>query len=351
MSASVDQKFKSFTEETLEEKAPTDGAGKADGMVAATIPAPQDTAKDNLGGPTNQNYKQDDNSSKIENKGTSKVSDGHVTKNAKPGDAAPTKLKEEEESTEEVVAETTEVEAEFSVEEDVNALIAGEELSEEFKEKTKTIFEAAVKSKLAEETKKIEESFEVRLTEQVETVKSELAEKMDKFLNYIAEEWKKENQIELHNGIKLEMAESLMKGIQSLCEENYVQFPEEKYDVLESMVEKLDEMETKLNEQIEKNVSLNKRLAESVADGIFEQVSEGLAATQKEKLASLAESVEFESEEEYREKLEMLKESYFPANKAPKAHTETLSEGVDSTPAPVAGTMDAYLRTLGAFKN
>jgi len=212
MSASVDQKFKSFTEETLEEKAPTDGAGKADGMVAATIPAPQDTAKDNLGGPTNQNYKQDDNSSKIENKGTSKVSDVN-TKGAKPGDSAPAKLKEEEESTEEVVAETTEVEAEFSVEEDVNALIAGEELSEEFKAKTRTIFEAAVKSKLAEETKKIEESFEVRLTEQVETVKSELAEKMDKFLNYVAEEWKKENQIELHNGIKIEMADSLMKGM------------------------------------------------------------------------------------------------------------------------------------------
>ena len=232
MSASVDQKFETFAEETLEEKAPTDGAKGADPMVAATIPAPQDTAKDNLGGPTNQNYKQDNDSSKIANKGTSKVSDGHVTKNAKPGDAAPGKLKEEEESTEEVVAETTETEAEFSVEEDVNALIAGEELSEEFKEKTKTIFEAAVKSKLAEETKKIEESYEARLTEQVETVKTELAEKMDKFLTYVAEEWKKENEIELHNGIKLEMMQSFMDGMKNLFEENYVQLPEEKYDVM-----------------------------------------------------------------------------------------------------------------------
>ena len=245
MSASVDQQFDTFVEETLEEKAPTDGAKGADPMVAAAIPAPQDTAKDNLGGPTNQNYKQDNDSSKIANKGTSKVSDGHVTKNAKPGDAAPGKLKEEEESTEEVVAETTEVE-EFSVEEDVNALLTGEELSEEFKEKTKTIFEAAVKSKIAEETKKIEETFEARFTEQVETVKSELAEKMDKFLTYVAEEWKKENEIELHNGIKLEMMQSFMDGMKNLFEENYVELPEEKYNVMQEMTDKLDEMEAKL---------------------------------------------------------------------------------------------------------
>jgi len=136
-----------------------------------------------------------------------------------------------------------------------------------------------------------------------------------------------------------------MKG---LFEEHYVSIPEDKYDVLNSMVEKLDEMETKLNEQIERNVSLNKRLAESVADGIFDQVSEGLAATQKDKLASLAESVEFESEEEYREKLEMLKESYFSTQKSPKAKTESLSEGVDSSPESVSGTMAAYLKTLSA---
>lgn len=347
MSASVDQKFKSFAEETLEEKAPTDGAGKADGMVAATIPAPQDTAKDNLGGPTNQNYKQDDNSSKIDNKGTSKVSDGHVTKNAKPGDAAPAKLKEEEESTEEVVAETTEVEAEFSVEEDVNALIAGEELSEEFKEKTKTIFEAAVKSKLAEETKKIEESFEVRLTEQVETVKSELAEKMDKFLNYIAEEWKKENQIELHNGIKLEMAESLMKGIHALFEENHVQLPEEKYDVMQEMTDKLDEMEAKLNEQIETNMSLNGTVNSFVKESLVTEVSKGLADTQAEKFASLAEGVEFESEESFKSKLETIKENYFP--KAKVELKEDIATG--EVASPVEGSMSAYVNAISRYGN
>jgi len=344
MSASVDQKFENFTEETLEEKAPTDGAKGADPMVAATIPAPQDTAKDNLGGPTNQNYKQDNDSSKIANKGTSKVSDGHVTKNAKPGDAAPGKLKEEEETTEEVVAETTEVE-EFSVEEDVNALIAGEELSEEFKEKTKTIFEAAVKSKVVAETKKIEESFEARFTEQVDTVKSELAEKMDKFLTYVAEEWKKENEIELHNGIKLEMMQSFMDGMKNLFEENYVQLPEEKYDVMQEMTDKLDEMEEKLNEQIETNMSLNGKINSFVKESVVTEVSKGLADTQAEKFASLAEGVEFESEESFKSKLETIKESYFP--KAKVELKEDIATG--EVASPVEGPMSAYVNAISRY--
>ena len=344
MSASVDQQFDTFVEETLEEKAPTDGAKGADPMVAAAIPAPQDTAKDNLGGPTNQNYKQDNDSSKIANKGTSKVSDGHVTKNAKPGDAAPGKLKEEEESTEEVVAETTEVE-EFSVEEDVNALLTGEELSEEFKEKTKTIFEAAVKSKIAEETKKIEETFEARFTEQVETVKSELAEKMDKFLTYVAEEWKKENEIELHNGIKLEMMQSFMDGMKNLFEENYVELPEEKYNVMQEMTDKLDEMEAKLNEQIETNMSLNGKINSFVKESVVTEVSKGLADTQAEKFASLAEGVEFESEESFKSKLETIKESYFP--KAKVELKEDIATG--EVASPVEGTMSAYVNAISRY--
>jgi len=139
-----------------------------------------------------------------------------------------------------------------------------------------------------------------------------------------------------------------MTGLKSLFEEHYVSIPEEKYDVLESMVEKLDDMESKLNEQIEKNVSLTKRLAESTAEEIFNTVSEGLAATQKEKLASLSESVEFESDTEYREKLETLKESYFPTNgKSPRAKSENLSEGVDNAaPADISNSMAGYLNTL-----
>jgi hypothetical protein len=341
MSASVDQKFETFVEETLEEKAPTDGAKKADGMIAASIPAPQDTAKDNLGGPTNQNYKQDNDSAKIANKGTSKVSDVQ-TKGAKAADAAPGKLKEEEEVTDEVVSEVPE----FSVEEDVNALIAGEELSEEFKEKTKTIFEAAVKAKLAEQTKKIEEAFEARLSEQVETVKAELAEKMDKFLTYVAEEWKKENELEIHNGIKLEMVENFMQGMKNLFEENYVELPEDKYDVLEEMTQKLDEMEEKLNEQIEKNMSLNGTIKTFVKESVVAEVSKGLAQTQAEKLASLAEGVEFESEESFKAKLETIKENYFP-----KAKVELKEDiATDEVASPAEGPMAAYVQAISRWK-
>ena len=158
-----------------------------------------------------------------------------------------------------------------------------------------------------------------------------------------------ENQLAVEAGLKADMTESFLTGMKSLFEEHYVTIPEEKYDVFESMVEKLDDMETKLNEQIEKNITLNARLSESAADGILNDVSEGLAQTQKEKLASLAESVEFESEEQYRGKLETLKESYFTQkNVSTSAKTETLSEGVDSAPASVSGSMDAYMRALGS---
>merc|ERR1712103_18628 len=159
-------------------------------------------------------------------------------------------------------------------------------------------------------------------------LKEALTDRVDSYLEYVAEEWMTENELAIEHGLKTEMTESFLSGMKGLFEEHYVTIPEDKYDVLESMVEKLDDMETKLNEQIDKNIGLNQRLSESVSDNILDQVSEVLAVTQKEKLASLAESVEFESEEEYREKLETLKESYF--SKAPTAKSEapqTLSEG------------------------
>ena len=167
-----------------------------------------------------------------------------------------------------------------------------------------------------------------------------------------ADEWFTENALAVEQGLKTDMTESFLSGMKSLFEEHYVTIPDDKYDVLESMVEKLDDMETKLNEQIEKNVSLNSRLGESVANGILESVSEGLASTQKEKLASLSESVEFDGEESYREKLETLRESYFSSKaKSPAAKSDTISEGVDSADATdVSGSMNAYLKTLSAFK-
>jgi len=313
---------------------------------------------EDLGGPTPENYKPDNDSAKLKEPQIATVKDV-VNKGAKSADPMKKMTKEEVateeevleedqiETSEEVVAETEE----YDIEEDVNALLGGEELSEEFREKAKTIFEAALSSKVREIQETLETQYAEKLAEEAQSLKGELQERVDSYLEYVAQEWMTENQLAIEHGLKTEMTESFLSGMKGLFEEHYVTIPEDKYDVLESMVEKLDDMETKLNEQIDKNISLNQRLAESVADGILDSVSEGLASTQKEKLASLAESVEFESEEEYREKLETLKESYFSRTTTAKSEApQTLSEGVDSTPAPIGTSMDAYLRTLGAFK-
>ena len=183
-------------------------------------------------------------------------------------------------------------------------------------------------------------------------MKVELQERVDSYLEYVADEWLQENELAVERGLKTEMTESFLEGMKSLFEEHYVNIPEEKYDVLSAMTDKLDDMETKLNEQIEKNISLNKRLSESVADGILADVSEGLAATQKEKLASLAEGVEFEGEESFKEKLTTLRESYFSETKAaPQSSADTLSEQVDSTDAPSAGGMNSYLDILSKMNS
>ena len=263
---------------------------------------------------------------------------------------------EEEVSTEEVVAEeeTTEEEVvaeapeytEIDIEQDVNALIAGEELSEDFKNKAKTILESAVKGQVKQIKETLEADYDKKLLEEVEEIKVALNERIDSYLEYVADEWFNENQLAVEGGLKEELTESFMTGLKGLFEEHYVEIPEDKYDVLQSMVDKLDDMETKLNEQVEKNVVLNKRLAESSSDVILADVSEGLADTQKEKLASLAESVEFDSETAYREKLATLRESYFPTAKAPTAKTESLSEGVDHAGDSVSGSMAGYLKTL-----
>ena len=259
---------------------------------------------------------------------------------------------EAETTEEEVVAEAPDY-TEISIDEDVNALVAGEELSEEFKEKAKTILEAAVKGKVIQIKEVLDAEYESKLLEEVEEIKGALNERVDSYLEYVADEWFTENQLAVEAGLKEELTESFMTGLKGLFEEHYVSIPEEKYDVLESMVEKLDDMEAKLNEQVERNVTLNARLSESTSDVILADVSEGLAETQKEKLASLSESVEFASEESYREKLETLKESYFPSKKsAPaQAKSETLSEGVDSSPESISGSMASYLKMVSAISN
>ena len=371
---SRDKKLQEMEVKTQQSKSAVNANAKPGDPMPKLTTGGTPASYEDLGGPTPENYKPDDDSAKVkEPGGTLKQVKDVVTKGAKPAEPMKSKgykMEEEEvelEDQQEVVAEdetsaeTDEVVAEeddtiteeevetYDIDDDVNALLGGEELSEEFKAKAKTIFETALKTKVAEVRKLLEQQYEEKLGEEIIEAKEALAERVDSYLEYVADEWFTENQLAVENGLKEELTQSFLGGMKSLFEEHYVQIPEDKYDVLESMVEKLDDMESKLNEQIEKNISLNKRLAESVADGILDEVSEGLASTQKEKLASLAESVEFESENNYREKLETLKQSYFAQKSSPAVKTETLSEGLDATPESTTGSMAAYLKTLQSF--
>ena len=326
---------------------------------------------EDLGGPTPENYRPDDDSAKL-NVGS--TGDGAYSKNlaSVKGVMAKSQNEEvkaeeeeviaedeavdetaevvaEEEVTEEEVTELPEITDEVDIDDDVNALLGGQELSEEFREKAKTIFEAALKSKVTELREAMEAHYEAKLVEEVEGMKGELVERVDSYLEYVADEWIQENALSVERGLRTEMTESFLEGMRGLFEEHYVNIPEDKYDVVENMVDKLDEMESKLNEQIEKNIAITKSLSEATGGNILSDVSEGLTTTQKEKLASLAEGVEFESEESYKEKLETLKESYFKT--APKrSESEVLNE--EAATPDVSGSMAAYMQALSqATKN
>jgi len=367
----------------------TKGAAKAEpmskaGSNAAGVSTPGNTPPfEDLGGPTPENSSPTGDSNKLKTPGkTLKQVRDVVNKGAKPAEPIQTNsvkeeevevegqvvaedevttdevvaeeptteeevVSEEETTEEEVVAEEESKEEVYDVEEDVNALLAGEELSEEFQERARTIFETAIKSKVSEIKEELQSKHEESLVEEVVTIKEELTTRLDSYLEYVTDEWIQENALAVEQGLKTEMTESFLTGMKGLFEEHYVTIPDEKYDVLNSMVEKLDEMEDKLNEQINKNVALNKRLSESTADVILADVSEGLAVSQKEKLASLAENVEFDSEETYREKLGTLRESYFPANPGTQRNnSETISEGTEAPQAAPSGLMETYLSTL-----
>jgi hypothetical protein len=232
----------------------------------------------------------------------------------------------------------------LDITDDVNALVNGEDLSEEFKEKATTIFEAALVSKLNEEIGKLEEQYAAQLNEQIEVIKEEMTGKVDSFLNYVVEQWIQDNKIAIDHGVRTEIAESFMSALKGVFVEHYIDMPEEKYDMVEGMTEKLDEMEQKLNEQIEKNIDLNSALGEFIKESIVAEVSQGLADTQKEKLFSLSEGVEFTTEETYREKIETIKENYFP--KVQVLESAEASEPVieQQVPAHMAAYVNAIAR-------
>tara|TARA_B100000902_G_scaffold322277_1_gene315489 strand:- start:164 stop:1258 length:1095 start_codon:yes stop_codon:yes gene_type:complete len=349
----------------------TKGAKPAEPKQAAPNYVPDNAPIEDLGGPTPQNSKPTDGSNKLKTPSAAFAQAGDVqTKGSagtvqQDGPLGAVGLKssgygrganEEVEATDEVVSEAPAEESEtvsevqeidIDLSDDVKALFEGEELSESFQEKAKTIFEATIKSKIAAVKESLEAQYQTQIDKDVAEWKSALQERVDDYLHYVAEEWITENALQVESGIRGELSESFMTGLKGLFEEHYVNIPEEKYDVLEAMVTKLDEMENKLNEQIDSNVALTKRLSVSVSDNILDEVSEGLALSQKEKLAELAKGVEFESEEQYRVQLNTLKESYF--TKKPVAE----SQEVISEDAPVvehSPAMEAYLQAVTKFQ-
>ena len=270
--------------------------------------------------------------------------EGSKSLSTKPSDAS-AKMEETEDG-EEAITETK-----YDFTQDVDALVSGEELSEEFRERAVTIFEAAVTSRVNDEVKALQEAFESTLTEEVAKIQTELAEKVDDYLSYAADTWMKENSLQIEHGIKTEMAESFFKGLKGLFLEHNFTVPEEKFNLLDGMAGELDDMENKLNEQIDANVALNKRIGEFVKMEIVNECATGLAETQKEKLASLAEGVEFETEEDFRNKVNTIKESYF-TRKAELA--ESVSDPTEEAAEPLvestaSGSMSKYVDALARW--
>ena len=328
-----DETVKASEEQTQEvTEAKFDGA-VADGSSLGSVEV--------LGGPTPQNSKPDDESNKLKTPSQTQA----ASPKTKPSAASSKKA-------ESVEAENADGEnlIEIDVSQDVAALTEGEELSEEFKNKAATIFEAAVVSRLNEELERVHEEYAKGLAEEVEGVKTELAEKVDEYLTYAVQGWLDSNKLAVETGLKAEIAENVVAGLKKVFVENHIEVPEEKTDLVQSMASELDSMEAKLNEQIEKNVGLSTSVAGYVKNGIVSEISEGLASTEKEKLASLSEGVEFEDEESFRSKVETLKESYF-SSKPAKADVETVAEDVQPVvDSEITESMSRYVDALKRFK-
>ena len=303
------------TEEQEVTEAKFDGA-VADGSTLGSVEV--------LGGPTPQNSKPDDESNKLKAPSQTQASPPKTKPSAASGQKAEFSTKGDVQAGVELEGENL---IEVDVTADVEALTNGEDLSEEFKAKAATIFEAAVVSRLNEELDKVHEEYSKTLNEEVEKVKSELAEQVDEYLTYSVQQWMDKNNLAIEAGLKSEIAESVVSGLKKVFVENYIEVPEEKADIINEMASELDSMEAKLNEQVSNNVELTKQVGSFVKNGIVKEISEGLASTEKEKLESLAEGVEFEDEESFRSKVNQLKESHFPSK--PAAGTEAVAEDAE----------------------
>ena len=287
-----------------------------------------------------------------------KVSD-QVNKDAKDGslpkDQKPAGMKEEETEVEgEEIAETKEESTEMNIDlsDDVKALVSTDaDLSEEFKEKAATIFETAVKTRIQEQVKVLEAQYEEKLSKETKTVKEAMVEKVDSYLNYVVEEWMKENELAVERGIRTEIAEDFITGLKSLFKEHYIDVPEEKYNVLDDLTNQTKDLESKLNEQIEKNVNLSKEVSDLHKREAIAEVSEDLTDTETEKFVSMAENVEFDSAEKFKEKLETIKESYFPKTKSEVTEQDSVDSVAANEPAVEASSDAMAAYTAAISKN
>ena len=245
-----------------------------------------------------------------------------------------------------------ETDSEIDVKDDIDALVGDADLSEEFKQKAATIFEAAINSKVKAEQERLQAEYDTKFEEEISKSKSELTEKVDSYLNYVVEEWMKENKLALERGIKGEIAEDFISGLKKLFEDHYIDVPDEKYDVLEDQASKIEDLEKKLNEEIEKNVEMNKVNGSYKRQEIIDEHSKDLADTAKEKFDSLVEGVEYSSEEDFAQKVKTIKESYFEqkAEKSASADIDDVAEG-DESNADLSDAMAAYTNAISKTKD
>jgi len=321
----------------------------AGGMPSQRLPGAE---AEDLGGPTPENYKSDDDSAKID---TTKAAKSATAPTTKPS-AASSKM-EETEKEDDVIAEMHGDEAEDKammkkmkmkekMKEDVDALFSDDStISEEFKSKVSTIFEARVEDRVTQIEEEIETHYAGMLEEAVQTIKDDLTEKVDDYLSYVVEQWMAENQIAVESGLRAELTEDFIGGLKNLFTEHYIDVPSDKVDLVEELASKVEELESKLNEEIETGIQLKKSLIESFKTEIAHEVCEGLTATQAEKVKSLAESVDYSTEEEYKDKLETIRENYFPSH-AKKADVKDLHEQVEDGSEKPQTSADPYVASV-----
>ena len=239
----------------------------------------------------------------------------------------------------------------MDMKEDVAALTEGEELSEEFKQKAATVFEAAVKAKLVEEIENLEGEYETKVNEKVSEVKEEIVDKVDAYLNYVVEEWMKENELAIEKGLRNEITEDFIGGLKSLFESHYINVPQEKYDVIESQAAEIEKLKEDINKSMEKNIELNQKIAESTREDIIKDVSSDLAATEADKLKGLAESIEYKDAESFRKSVETLKNSYYPKAKASDTESNEVAEQNAGSPSVnLSESMAAYTAAISKSK-